>query len=145
MKKIFTASRFRAPSTGPRQKNAKKLKVIKCETWSTIRPGKHAVHIILAWLFLKLISFLPSFHRETRQSSLQPHHLSRLLVSCRKRHLSCHIVEHDVVPWRYSKSTLSGNLGNSQGPCQINPPSFCSTNCTENLHKELKELEVGNF
>jgi len=42
--------------------------------------------------FLNLISLL-FFRRGTRQNSPQSHRFPRLFVSCRKRHLSCHMTD----------------------------------------------------
>ena len=52
----------------------------------------HILPILGMCVFLNLNSLL-SFRRETRQNSPQSHRFPRLFVSCRKRHLSCHMTD----------------------------------------------------
>ena len=62
MKKIFTASRFKAPSTTPRQKMLNKLEAVNCETWSTMAAMKTrcAYYLGMAFFEIDLISsFFP--------------------------------------------------------------------------------------
>ena len=101
----------------------------------------HCAYLGILACFWKLISFLPSFHQETRQNSLQPHRSPRLLVSWRKRRLSCHIVEHDVLPWRYSKSTLSAMGISGQNPRTLSEQK--GTQRIEDWRSEISEGQRG--